>query len=218
MKTVLEYCFVGSAIIGIAYWRQMTSQSLRVLAIYWALYVTVDLNLEQLEAGDGELIRLVYCLMHPISLAVYVYLFTARQDISKFNYWFEWILVAMVCAVSLFYIANNLKKETAANDIFLIQGICTLYVVLNYFRNIIFRNKLIYLSTEPLFWVATGILFYTTGNVIASGFYHQIYAYSKEMALTLYKLNYTLNVIMSIMFIIAFVISTKQVSTNPNGY
>ena len=218
METTLNYSYVISAVIGLICWRQISFQPLRVLAVYWAITVLIDLNLEQFDAGDGKLIRFFYCLLYPMALGVYVYLFNYEKSSKFLEYWIQWVAVAIVAVVSISYILFNLDKITAANDIFLIQGTCTLYVVLLYFHSILVSNKVMFLSEEPLFWVATGVLFYNAGNVIASGFYHQIYSYSKDLAIALYKLNYILNIVMSVTFSIAFIISAKKISIRSDGY
>jgi hypothetical protein len=127
-------------------------------------------------------------------------------------------MVGAVSLYALYQIAFNLDNTTSADDVFLIQGICTLCIVLLYFRDILVSKEILILTEEPIFWIATGVLFYTTGNLIATGFFHQMYAYSKPLALSMYKLNYVLNIIMSLLFGVAFVISTRKLRTNLDGY
>lgn len=218
METVLKYSYVISSVIGLICLQRMVFHPLRVLAIYWAMYVLIDLNLEYFDAGDGKLIRFFYCLLYSVSLAIYVYIFNRKQSLKNYSYWSQCILVILVFMFSVFSILYNLNNETAANDVFLVQGICALYVALTYFHSILVSSKIMFLSNEPLFWVATGILFYNAGNIIASGFYHQIYSYSKNLAIALYKLNYILNIVMSVTFAISFIIATRKLRLNSDGY
>ncbi|CCH55892.1 hypothetical protein BN8_05190 [Fibrisoma limi BUZ 3] len=218
MLVILKLFYVTSAVVGLVCFRQINLAPIRALVIYWVFMVSVDLGLEQLGEDQTVVIELFYCLIHTIAFAVYVYIFNQNAPKKSFRYITQLIMLGVVGLFAVYQIVFNLDDLTASDDVFLIQGPCALFVVLLYFRDILFGKEVLILIEEPLFWIATGILFYTTGNLIATGFFHQIYASAKYLALALYQLNYVLNIVMSIAFGAAFVLSTQRLKTHIDGY
>jgi hypothetical protein len=187
----------------------MSPISLRVLVIFKFLQTTADLLLLYVfPIGDGQLIQVTYSIIKPLEYGVYAYLFNDRIR-SVFSYRYAWLSsigVGLISAIQLLFAADS---RTVATNIIILQGLLTLILVLLYFRSILFTKNIVLLWNEPLFWIATGLLFFYAGNIVATGFYHQLRQYSIPLAKNLYLLNYTLNMLNFLLTSIAFVIATK---------
>ncbi|QMW01496.1 hypothetical protein [Spirosoma foliorum] len=218
MVTTLIYSYIISAVIGLVCLPKIGNTAFKILAIFWAFSVTIDLGIERFDAGDGRLIRLYYCLYYLIALTVYVYVFNANQTRRSIRYWLQWLSVGLLAIVVSVQILENLQDHTAANTVFIAQAFGVFWVVLPYFSDVLVSRNYIDLFKEPLFLVASALLLYTSGNLIATGFFHQLFAYSKELARHLYKLNYGMNIIMCVLFSAAFIVSTKKTRALSNEY
>ncbi len=125
-----------------------------------------------------------------------------------------WAVSSLIglCLFSLYQVAFHITERTAATNVFLAMGILTIILVLSYFSLLIRTNKILRLSDDPVFWIATGLLFFLSGNIVATGFYHKLRANPEtaSMARNLYLLNYVLSILKSILFSIAFVIAARK--------
>ena len=212
------YSYVISAIVGLACFSKIASRSFRLLAAFWAFSVAFDLNIERFDAGDGRTIRLFYCLYYPFALIIYVYIFNAERSWKSVRYWLQWLAISVVTFIACFQIFKNLDENSAANTVFIVQAFGIFLVVLPYFSDVLISRQYIEPLKEPLFLVASALLLYTSGNLIGTGFFHQLFSYSKELAHNLYKLNYLMNIIMSILFSAAFIRSTQKAKNYSDEY
>lgn len=158
----------------------------------------------------GKLVRIVYCSIYFFGYSIYSYVFYKKFNL---NHWFNKYLISTIIIFLLFTLYSlffRLEVKNSAADTFMFMSILSIILTLYYFWRIIASKETIQLSKEPLFWIATGTLFYYTGNLIATGFFHRLYSTSKEFAQMLYKLNHILAIAQFILFSIAFILSTKK--------
>ncbi|GAA4412974.1 hypothetical protein GCM10023187_40730 [Nibrella viscosa] len=148
--------------------------------------------------------------MIPLEYAIYVKLYREAGTnlfIKKKFFTFSIVVLALFGVYQLVF---NLNQRTAATDVFTAMGVLTLGVVLLYFWDILRSDQIIILGKDPLFWIATALLFFYTGNLFATGFYHILYSRSPDLAKKLYYLNYILNILRYIMYSIAFAIAARN--------
>lgn len=205
----LTYSVIVCTIIGGLCYRQMSPVSLRLLVVFFFVQTTADLLLVYVfPIGDGHLIRVVYSFLKPMEYGVYAYLFYDRIRSERSYHYALWSVVGVMTLsmIQLFFLPDS---KTVATNVILVEGLLTLVLILLYFRYILFTKTIILLWQEPLFWIAVGLLFFYSGNIVATGFYHQLRQYSVSLAKNLYLLNYTLNILDYLLTSIAFVLSTK---------
>jgi hypothetical protein len=207
---ITTYASVAYAIIGGYCFKSISSNGLRALIFFLCIQVIADLFLIYVfPIGNGHLIRVVYSILKPIEYGVYGFLFYERIR-SKASYYYVLLSTTSLCLISGFQWLIDSASLAIATNIILIEGIFVLVLVLLYFRTILLSNSVILLFEDPLFWIATGLLFFYTGNIVATGFYHQLMKISAKLAHNLYLLNYTLNLLNYLLSSIAFVIASKS--------
>lgn len=156
------------------------------------------------------LVSLIYCFIYFLGYLIYSYIFYKRlQHLQLFK---RYLIISVIFygIFSIYSLIFRLNERNADNDSFLILSLLLIILMLYFFWQIISSKENIYLTKEPLFWIATGTLFYYTGNFIATGFFHRLVLSSKEFAIMLYKLNHILAIAQYILFSIAFILSTKK--------
>jgi len=78
-----------------------------------------------------------------------------------------------------------------------------------YYREVFKDLKIIRLHREPMFWISTGLFFYSLGNFFVDGLMNYLLGISFELAHALYYVSVFLGYFLYITFLIAFVLSCK---------
>ena len=217
MVDIVIYSYFISAIIGLICLPWMANKSFKLLAVFWFFSVVVDLNIDRFDSGNGNSIRFFYCIFYPISLLIYIYIFNVNRSWRSVRYIMHFFSSVFVIIVAALEILTNLDDVSSANTVFVAQAFGVFLVVLLYFSDIFVIKRIIFPLKEPLFLVASALLLYTSGNLIATGFFHQLFSYSHELAHTLYNINYIMNILMSILFAASFIFSLKKSVDLSNG-
>lgn len=212
LSIITTYAFRITLLVGIIYYRKMIPTKLRLWVWFMGLGVLVDYVLLTYTDANGKpyqsLVRVLYGILRPIELLVIFYFYTDKIHGKHWNN-----LLKVICGISILYAAYKLfydRYDLSSTSIFIFCGIAEIIIILLYFWSLLRSKEIIVLQKEPLFWIATSLLFFYSGNIISTGFYHQINSYSKSISQSLYKLNYILNIMQSLIFAYAFYISTLR--------
>lgn len=216
LSIITTYAFRISLLVGIIYYKKMIPTKLRLWVWFMGLGVLIDYILLTYTDGNGkpyqQLVRTLYGILRPIELLVIFYFYKNK---IKDKYLITFLKV--ICGVSIFYATYKLFydiNDYSSTSIFIYCGISEVIIILLYFWSLLRSREIIMLQKEPLFWIATSLLFFYSGNIISTGFYHQINLYSKNLSQSLYKLNYILNIMQSLTFSYAFYMSTLKKREN----
>lgn len=79
-----------------------------------------------------------------------------------------------------------------------------------YYKEIFTSLKVVNLNKEPMFWVSTGLLFFSLGNFFVDGLMNYLLSLSYELAHTLNYIRVFLGYLLYITFLIALLLSKKQ--------
>jgi hypothetical protein len=202
-------------VIGIFCFAHLKPIGLRYLLIFQIISAIAEAILIYiLPMEDGIYVRYVYCFLKPFEYLVLVILFNVDiREKSKIHFYLITSIILMF--IYAFYnLLFQIDSKSSANNVIVIEGAFILILVLLYFKATLQNNEVIVLSKEPLFWIATGLLFFYTGNIIATGFYHRLREYSEELAKSLYTLNFILGMLLSILTSFAYIVAYK----NNRGY
>jgi hypothetical protein len=212
LSIITTYAFRISFLVGIICYRKMIPTKLHLWVWLMGLGVLVDYILLNYTDENGKpyqsLVRILYGILRPIELLVVFYIFSYKIKGKYLN-----TFLKVVCGVSVFYATYKLfydVNDYSSTSIFIFCGISEIIIILFYFWSLLKSKEIITLQKEPLFWIATALLFFYAGNIISTGFYHQINLFSKSLSQSLYKLNYILNIMQSLVFGYAFYISTLK--------
>lgn len=211
---LVTYSTWVSVAIGIIFFRKIDTLALRFFIVFQLLGTIAEFFLIYiLPMNDGLYVRIVYCSLKPVEYLLFVYLFNYMKAIKRLKYFYLQGSVVVLFCFAIYNLTINIHSESAATNVILLGGCFTIVLVLLYFRDILKSDKVIYLLNDPLFWIATGLLFFYTGNIIATGFYHRLWAYSQGLAKSLYMLNFILNILLSLLLSIAYIVAYKTKST-----
>ncbi|MDX5483203.1 MAG: hypothetical protein LPK07_16100 [Hymenobacteraceae bacterium] len=78
-----------------------------------------------------------------------------------------------------------------------------------YYREVFKGLRVIRLDREPMFWISTGLFFYSLGSFFVDGLMNYLLGLSYEIAHTLYYISVFLGYMLYITFLIAFVLCCK---------
>lgn len=197
--------------IGIFCFSNLKSLGLRYLLIFQIISAFAEAMLIYvLPMEDGIYVRYVYCFLKPFEYSVLVYLF--NENIKERSRQHDYLLLSiLVLFVYAFYnLLFKINTKSAANNVSIMEGCFVLILVLLYFKDALQSKEIVILSIKPLFWIATGLLFFYAGNIIATGFYHRLREYSPELAKSLYTLNFILGILLSVLTSFAYVVADRN--------
>ena len=199
-----------TAVVGIVCSFKFRQTSLRWLVILQIVNCIADLIIEFSINTNGNTTKFVYGFMFPIQYLVYAYLFKNEGNLfSKSNGYLS-ISILILALFSFYQLIFNFEVKSTISDIYQLMAIFVLILTLNYFWRIIQSSQVITITQEPLFWIATGLLFFYAGNIIATGFYHRLRPQYPDLAKNLYYLNYILTILEMIVFCVAFIIAARS--------
>jgi hypothetical protein len=207
---VTTYTACLSALIGVSLQTKATPVKIRALIVFQVVSCVCDLFLIYLiPMNDGWYVRLFYCFLRPIEYMIYVYVLIGF-DIAQWDGKFSRITSVLIVLFSIYQLVFRLHEYDLTDQLMLIEGIFTITATLIYFRNIlsdraIGNSHFDNLWLNPEFWVATSLLFFFTGNILITGFYHRLYIHSESFTKLLYSYtNLILGIAQSVMFTIAY--------------
>lgn len=211
-QNIVSIALYVCGVAGLVCYSRMSPTYLRAFAWWVWVYALGDIALYLFfkQVPNGLLVPMVYCTLDPFGFLAYAYVLLLRPRPAP---WLVRITLSIFVGFFIFAVyqlAFVLENQTSANTSFLLRSVLVLVVVLSYFWELIRSEQVIILSREPLFWIATPSLFYFAGNIIATGFFHQLYAHSSKLADALYLLNYILELVMYLLFTLAFILSVRK--------
>ena len=201
-----------ATIIGFICLPKMKPNYLRIFLIWLVILCLSEIILFLFNDlfSDSKLIYIVYCSIFFFEYLIYCYIFYKRMNISKGLKYYLITTLTFYFFYSVYVLLFLSNEKNSAGNNFVIVSTLLIILMLIYFWQIISSNDVIKLPREPLFWIATGTLFFCTGNVVATGFFHRLYDASHELAKLLYKLNHILAIALYVLCSIAFILSTKK--------
>lgn len=212
---LVTYSIWINLVIGIFSFTKLKPFRLHYLLIFQIISAIAEaILIYVLPMQEGTYVRYVYCFLKPFEYTVFTYLFNPdiiRKSIQNSYLIFSIIVLFIYASYNLIFMINT---KSAANNVTILEGSFTIILVLLYFKKTLKSKEIIILSKEPLFWIATGLLFFYTGNIIATGFYHRLREYSPELAKSLYSLNFILGILLSILTSFAYIVAFKKQQNN----
>lgn len=188
------------------------SYRLKTLLIF--LIVTVGLEeliviLSPEREEEYRWIRRLYIFQRPFQYVIYASVALEAIDFPKAGIYVRATALAFFGYVAVLFLTGN-TSASAVSTTFILTGIGLIAVSLVYFRSVMTSPVPVSLHGDPAFWIATALLFFYSGNIIATGLYPQLLRISEELAKLLYKsLTLSLGVVNYLLFAVAFFIGRK---------
>lgn len=79
-----------------------------------------------------------------------------------------------------------------------------------YYREVFIGLRVVRLTKEPMFWISTGLFFYSLGNFFVDGLMNYLLHLSQEWAQTLYWISTYLGLFLNGTFVVSFLLKLKR--------
>jgi hypothetical protein len=145
----------------------------------------------------------VYHILIPVQYALLagIYIYALVNRTLKRIIVFSIPVVVVVSAVFAF----TIQPITAYNSYAVsIKNILLAAWVLCYYRELFVLLHVSRIEQEPLFWISTGLLFYSLGDFFVEGLMNHMISHSMDLAQKFYYVYYLLNILLYLSFIMAF--------------
>jgi len=148
----------------------------------------------------------LYHILIPIQYCLYSFIFyIAIKSVLLKNLIFYSIPVALLFSLVLF-ILDIQTVDTYNSYTIALTSFLTCIWILGYYRQVFTPLEIIYLEREPLFWISTGLLFYSLGCFFVDGLMKElILNYPKLAKFYYYKVFLPLSCFLYVMFLISFI-------------
>ncbi|WP_066835864.1 hypothetical protein [Rufibacter ruber] len=117
-------------------------------------------------------------------------------------------LPVYVVAVLIFFLTVQtiLEYNSYAR---VLKNVLVVAWVLFYYREVFIGVKVSRLEREPMFWISTGLLFYSLGNVFVDGLMYYLIHQSYSWARPIYLINVFLGILLNLTFLISFLVKRE---------
>jgi hypothetical protein len=145
----------------------------------------------------------VYHILIPVQYALLagIYVYAIENLVLKRVILFSIPLFIVISAVFAFTIQPLSEYNSYAVSI---KNILLASWVLCYYRELFVLLHVSRIEQEPLFWISTGILFYSLGDFFVEGLMNYLISHSMDLAKKFYYIYYLFNILLYITFIMAF--------------
>jgi hypothetical protein len=159
----------------------------------------------------------IYHVLIPTQYSLYSLIFYSSIESKNVK---KLIIISIpITLISAIFFSLSIQPINTYNSyVIVLTSVFTCAWILIYYRQIFVQLKIIYLEKEPLFWISTGLLFYSLGGFFVEGLMKELIEQDKKVASWYYYNVYMLLVsFLYIMFIISFLcqdIFNKSVKTH----
>ncbi len=116
-------------------------------------------------------------------------------------------LYLLVSSLILLLLQETSEVNTYARLLKNVLIICWAFL---YCREIFLGLTVVQLEKEPMFWVSTGLFFYSLGNFFVEGLMNRILEVSYALAHALYFISIFLGLLLNITFLVAFALCGRS--------
>lgn len=151
----------------------------------------------------------LYHLLTPVQYAFYTLVFTQALEGRKLRY-------LLLLSIPLYVLTSVLitlfvQGLSEYNSYALsLKNVALVCWVLLYYRDVFARLQVVRLNRHAMFWVSTGLLFYSLGSFFVDGVMHYVLSESFKMANALFYISIFLGYLLHGTFLIAFVLACKK--------
>lgn len=156
-------------------------------------------------------------LSHIYAFVSFMLLSLFYQSVLKNFIGRKWFLILML-GFSMFYAVNLVFLQSIQDypDLpFSISSLVFITLSLLYFYKIMIEAKIVKLTSEPLFWINTGIIIYFTGNLFFHILFNLMLNSSREFLL---RAGFFFRVMIGLFYIIIFIGFLKENKINNKKY
>jgi hypothetical protein len=150
----------------------------------------------------------IYHILTPVQYTIIVLMFRSVIKNKNINWWLL-RSIPLFWLVAVFFTLFLQPLTDYSTYSLLLKYVLTIPIVLYYLIEILNAPDDYELTREPAFWIGTGLLFHSVGNVFAQGISNEFIKHSSPLFLILNTVSSILNYVLFLCFIIAFVSNPK---------
>lgn len=150
----------------------------------------------------------VYHILTPIQYTIVVLMFQSVLKRRVVKRWMLFSIPAFWVTATFFTLFVQPLNEYPTYS-FLAKYILIIPVILYFLVEILHVPDDYVLTREPVFWIGTGFLFHSVGNVFVQGISNEFIKHSDPLFLLLNTVSSVLNYVLFLCFIIAFMGNAK---------
>ena len=125
--------------------------------------------------------------------------------------------IGFVLVASVFFTLKVQKIHEYNSYMIIIKHFFMVIWILLYFRQLLIKADVGNLLLEPMFWISTGLLFYSLGNFFIEGYMNYLIRTSMSMAQELYSVTTLLGLFMYALFFVSFLFARTFTDSYSNG-
>jgi len=112
--------------------------------------------------------------------------------------------IFFLVAISIFFALNTQGVHEYNSYVIIYRHFFLVLWILTFFRQMFVKVEISNPLYEPMFWLSTGLLFYSLGNFFIDGYMNFLIRKSLVVARRIYFVNVLLGLFMYILFIVSF--------------
>lgn len=214
LDTCLHFILLACAIIAyLVRWKQ-DSVFVRLAVLYLAVTAVFDGIAAAIRHSDflaGVVINnlFVYHILTPLQYTIAIFMFSAvikRRTVKRYMR----LSIPVFWLLATYFTLFAQPLDEYPTYILLVKYLLFISVILYFFTEILNGPDDYILTREPGFWIGTGFLFHSVGNIFAQGVSNEFIKHSDPLFILLDMVTSILHYFLFACFIIAFMSNSKS--------
>jgi len=211
LSYISSFSVLVPAAVSIIKWKSL-NHVLRLFSLYLVITALKESVCVYLALQSRHNVQ-VYNVAAILEYLIYFYLFYTEFTEKAFKR----ATMAMLAAVCVVYLAdiifiNGIKGNNVYTSS--IGAISITVLSLVYFYQLMIKTEHTSLTSVPMFWISTGLIFYYAGTTVLYGFADHYEALPAEQRAFLWRINSVLNIMLNVLFTIAILCKPSKKEMN----
>jgi hypothetical protein len=186
-----NYFEIAALLTCVLFWLWLRKPLLLWLTLFLIFIVTVELTGRYIGRVLKEANYQLYNFSVPVEYLFFAFLFYRFFKTASYHRVAGWFLVIfpLFALVNFFFIEG---PDIFNTNFLKVGSLCMIILACLYFIEILKLEQLINPLVQPMFWIATGIFLFNTGEFVNNSLSHVLFANWKNWMATVSKINHSL--------------------------
>lgn len=206
---IADYIIFLGALTGLVLYKRLHSKGIKILV--WLLVVTLFVEIatpfKLVSVGTNN--QIMYTLFTPVECSFYalIYYVSLQGKASRTFVLVCWLVAVCFMVVNLLFIQGTAQFNSYA---FIASCIAITLFAFTYLLQQYSAAVDVKFYQQPLFLVSIGVLLFYPPGIVSLGLITDIYAWNKQLAINIYKINGILNPLLYAMHLVAIIVDSKK--------
>jgi hypothetical protein len=206
---IADYIIFLGVLAGLILYRRLHSRGIKILVwlLVATLFVEIATPFKLVSAGANN--QVMYTIFTPVECSFYalIYYVSLQRKASRTFVLACWLVAVCFMVFNLLYIQGTAQFNSYA---FIASCIAITLFAFTYLLQQYSAAADVKFYKQPLFLVSIGVLLFYPPGIVSLGLITDIYAWDKQLAINIYKINGILNPLLYTMHLIAIIVDSKQ--------